>query len=196
PNRQDQHGDTPLMAAVRVGSIDATTLLLEARADPNRKDRMGRSAWHWAARSGRVDMVHSLINAGALVDVVDDTGRTAMAYAREKGHQAIAEVLHNNGARETSGITIRATLTPREAVENSLPLLVRGWQSWSQRQSCGACHHRLMIDRVAALATQRGFTAVTSLAADQMQFFMRSSVANEPRLREQLSSEKDFLRSA
>jgi hypothetical protein len=53
-----------------------------------------------------------------------------------------------------------------------------------------------MIDRVAALAMERGFTAVTSLAADQMQFFMRSSVANEPRLREQLSSEKDFLRSA
>jgi ankyrin repeat protein len=196
PNTPDQHGDTPLMAAVRIGSTAAVKLLLAARVDPNSKDRMGRTALHWAARSGRVDMVSMLLDAGVAIDVVDKTGRTAMAYAREKAHAAIEDVLQKKGARETKEITVPPVATPREAVEKSLPLLVRGWQTWSERQSCGACHHRLMIDRVAALAKQRGFAAVTSLAADQIQFFIRSSAANESRLRQQLASEDGFLTSA
>ena len=196
PDGQDQHGDTPLMAAARIGSIDAVRLLLEADADPNTGDGGGRNALHWAARSGRVDMVRVLLDAGATIDVVDKTGMTPMAYAREKEHAAVAGVLQTNGAREPAATTTRATLRPREAVERSLPLLVRGWQTWSERQTCGACHHRLMVDRVAALAAERGFAAAKLLAADQMQFFTRSSAANEPRLREQLSSEEGLLSSA
>jgi ankyrin repeat protein len=194
-NTQDQHGDTPLMAAVRIGSIDAVKLLLDAHADPNKKDRVGRTALHWATRAGRVDIVRMVLDRGVMIDGVDGTGRTAMAYARERGHAAVADVLHKKGARETTEITTRATLTPREAVEKSLPLLVRGWQTWSERQSCGACHHRLMIDRVAALAKQRGFAAATALADDQVQFFTRRPAANEPRLRQQLATEEGLLQS-
>jgi ankyrin repeat protein len=196
PNSQDQHGDTPLMAAVRIGSIEAVKLLLGTRADPDLKDSAGRTALHWAARSGRVDVVRSLIDAGATIDVVDETGRTAMAYAREKGQGKIVDVLHKKGARDTPEITTRPMLTPREAVERSLPLLVRGWQTWSERQSCGACHHRLMIDRVAALAKQRGFAAATALADDQVQFFARGLAAGEPRLRQQLATQEGLLSSA
>jgi hypothetical protein len=87
-------------------------------------------------------------------------------------------------------------LTPREAVEKSLPLLLRGWRTWSERQSCGACHHRLMIDRVAALAKQRGFVAATALADEEAEFFTRRPAANEPRLRQQLASDDGILRSA
>jgi hypothetical protein len=141
-------------------------------------------------------MVRLLLEAGATIDAADETGRTPMAYAREKGHAAVADALRTNGARETTATTTGATLTSREAVEKALPLLVRGWKTWSERQTCGACHHRLMVDRVAGLAEQRGFAATKSLAADQMQFFTRSSGANEPRLREQLSSEEGFLSSA
>jgi ankyrin repeat protein len=194
-NSQDQHGDTPLMAAVRAGSMEAVKLLLGARADPNKEDGTGRTALHWAARSGRVDIARPLIDAGATIDVVDETGRTAMAYAREKGQDAVVDLLHKKGARGTTEIITRATLTSRGAVEKSLPLLVRGWQTWSERQSCGACHHRLMIDRVAALAKQRGFAAATALADDQVQFFNRGLAANEPRLRQQLATDEGLLQS-
>jgi N-acyl-D-amino-acid deacylase len=196
PNSHDQHGDTPLMAAVRVGSADATDLLLSARVQPDLKDRAGRTALHWAARSGRVDIVRSLIAAGATIDSADGAGRTPMAYAREKGDVAIAEALREKGARETPGAATHSMRTPREAVESSLPLLVRGWQSWSEQRTCGACHHRLMIDRVAALAQQLGFSAASSLADDQRQFFTRRQAADEPRVRQQLSSEEEILRSA
>jgi len=196
PNCQDESGDTPLMAAVRVGSLDAANLLLHAHADPSRTDRRGRTALHWAARSGRVDMARLLTEAGATVDVPDDTGKTAMADARERGYVAVAEFLRNKGARGTGTVTVRSTLTPREAIERSLPLLVRGWQTWSERQSCGACHHRLMIARVAALARQRGFTAATVLANDQAQFFTRSALRSEPQLRKQLATEEGVVVSA
>jgi ankyrin repeat protein len=196
PNAPDQHGDTPLMAAVRIGSPDAVKLLLSAHADLNSKDRTGRTPLHWAARSGRVDIVRLLLDGGATIDVIDTDGSTPMTYAREKGHAAVVGMLGTNGAQEANAIARRVMLTPREAVEKALPLLVRGWQTWSERQSCGACHHRLMIDRVAALAKQRGFAAATPLADEQIQFFVRNSGANESRLREQLSSEEGLLDSA
>jgi ankyrin repeat protein len=195
PNRNDEHGDTPLMAAVRVGSLDAAHLLLGAHADPNQTDRRGRTALHWAARTGRADMVRSLIAAGATIDVDDDTGKTAVAYAREKRYGGVADVLLDKGARDTPVVAVTAMLTPRGAVEKSLPLLLRGWQTWSERQSCGACHHRLMITRVAALARERGFTAATTLAEDQTQFFTRSAVRSEVQLRKELATEQGFLAS-
>jgi len=195
-NSRDEHGDTPLMAAARSGSLDAAKLLLASHSNPNQRDDDGRSPLHWAARSGRADMVHLLLNAGAVVDVTDTTGRTPLAYAREKGHEGVAEMLKKNGAREAPSLTRRGTLTPRDAIEKALPLLIRGWQSWSEQQTCGACHHRLMIVRVAALAETHGFGAAESLADDQRKFFARSSAAGEPRVREQLSSEESFVASA
>ena len=193
PNSEDQHGDTALMAAVRVGSLDAVKILLSARADPNKKDRAGRTSLHWAARSGRADIVRTVIDAGAMIDVVDETGKTALAYVRERGHAAVADLLHTHGARETTAIAARAALTPRTAVEKSLPLLVRGWQTWNERQSCGGCHHRLMIDRVAALARQRGFAVAGALADDQVRFFATRSAANEARLRQRVATDEGLV---
>jgi hypothetical protein len=192
----DQHGDTPLMAASRIGSTPAVKLLLTNRASPNAQDREGRTALHWAARTGRVDIVRGLLDAGAAIDVLDTAGRAPLVYARERGHAAVAEVLAKRGARNTGPTSTRASTTPREAVEKSLPLLVRGWQTWNEQQSCGGCHHRLMIDRVAALARQRGFAAATPLAAEQVEFFTGRSSTNEASLRQQLGSEQGVLLSA
>jgi N-acyl-D-amino-acid deacylase len=195
-NSADAHGDTPLMAAVRIGSMPAVKLLLLNRVAPNVTDRDGRTALHWAARTGRVDIVRALLDVGGAVDGLDSTDRTPLAYAQEKEHAPVVDLLKKRGARETRTVSMRAAASPREAVERSLPLLLRGWQTWSERQSCGACHHRLMIDRVAALAKQHGFVAAAALAEEQMEFFTRRPAADEPRLRQQLASEEGVLRSA
>jgi ankyrin repeat protein len=196
PNRQDQQRDTPLMAAARIGSLDGVKLLINGGADPNEKDDAGRMALHWAAHTGRVDMVRALLDVGARIDDVDEAGWTPIAYARHYGHAAVANLLHDRGARGTTALTARAPITSREAVEKSLPLLVRGWQSWSERQSCGACHHRLMIDRVAALGRERGFAAATALADQEVQFFVGRSAAAATRLRQQLATQEGLLASA
>jgi ankyrin repeat protein len=196
PNSQDEHGDTPLMAATRIGSMRAVKLLLTSRSSPNAQDRENRTALHWAARTGRADIVRALLAAGASIDVADTSGRAPLVYAEERGHAAVADLLKNSGARATTATGIRATTTPREAVNKSLPLLLRGWQTWSQQQSCGACHHRLMIDRVAALAKHLGFDAATALADEQLDLFTRRTGTEEARLRQQLGSEDGVLRSA
>ena len=196
PNSQDEHGDTPLMAATRIGSMRAVKLLLTSRSSPNAKDRENRTALHWAARTGRADIVGALLAAGASIDVADTSGRAPLVHAEERGHAAVADLLKNSGARATTATPIRTTTTPREAVNKSLPLLLRGWQTWSQQQSCGACHHRLMIDRVAALAKHLGFDATTALADEQLDLFTRRTGTEEARLRQQLGSEDGVLRSA
>jgi ankyrin repeat protein len=196
PNTPDEHGDTPLMAASRIGSMRAVTLLLTSFSSPNAKDRENRTALHWAARTGRADIVRALLAARASIDVADTSGRGPLVYAQERGHASVADLLKNSGARETTATGIRATTTPREAVNKSLPLLLRGWQTWSQQQSCGACHHRLMIDRVAALAKHLGFDAATALADEQLDLFTRRTGTEEARLRQQLASEDGVLRSA
>jgi ankyrin repeat protein len=195
-NTVDEHGDSPLMAAVRVGSLPAVKLLLGSRAAPNAADKEGRTALHWAARMGRIDIVRALLAAGATINVRDATGRVPVAYAQEKGYAAVADLIDKNGPRDTPAISSRTAATPREAVAMSLPLLVRGWQSWRERQSCGACHHRLMVDRVAAVAKQQGLLAGTKLANEEIAFFTRGPAANEPRLRQQVANEEDVLRSA
>jgi ankyrin repeat protein len=195
-NSADEHGDTPLMAAARIGSLPAVKLLLASRASPNAKDRGGRAALHWAARTGRADIVLALLGAGASIEMVDATSRVPLSYAQERGHAAVVDLLKKRGARDATAISIRAASTPRDAVERSLPLLLRGWRTWSERQSCGACHHRLMIDRVAALAKQRGLVAAAALADEEFEFFTRRPAANEPRLRQQLASEEGVVRSA
>lgn len=195
PNRQDDHDDTPLMAASRIGSMRAVKLLLASHASPNATDRSGRTALHWAARTGRTDIVRALLDAGASLDVVDASGQTPSVSAQESGYAA-ADLLKRGRARHITATSILAARTPREAVDKSLLLLLRGWETWSQRQSCGACHHRLMITRVAALATERGFDSAAPLAREQREFFAGRFAAAETRLRQQLANEQGMLRSA
>jgi ankyrin repeat protein len=163
---QDKHGDSSLMAAVRIGSLDAVNLLLKHRADPNQQDTAGRTALIWAARTGREDIVRVLLDAGADIDAADNSGHTAVIAAAEKGHGAIVRLLRANGAGEGETVSTRSSpLTPRAAVEKSIPLLQRGAVTWLERARCGACHHVPMMRRVVALARERGFTIDEAMAA-------------------------------
>jgi ankyrin repeat protein len=196
PRSPDQHGDTPMMAAVRIGSIDAARTLLRADADLNARDRAGRTALHWAARSGRADIVRALLDAGAPIDDTDDAGRSPLAYAQAKGYLEAANLLKRRGALGPSAVPPRLTPTPREAVAKSVPLLLQGWHSWSEHRTCGGCHHRLMIDRVAALAARAGFPDAARLADDERQFFNRNATTGEVQLRQQLATPEGVFRSA
>jgi hypothetical protein len=196
PRSPDQHGDTPLMGAVRIGSIDAVRALTRARSNLNAKDHAGRTALHWAARSGRVDVVRALLAAGAPIDDIDDAGRSALAYAQAKGHAEAADLLKARGALGPSAVPPRLTPTPREAVEKSVPLLLQGWRTWSEGRACGGCHHRLMIDRVAALAAQQGFPEAARLGDDERQFFSRNATTGEARLRQQSATPEGVFASA
>jgi len=162
---QDRHGDTALMAAVRIGSLGAVNLLLKRGADPNQRDSMGRTALIWAARTGRLDVVRALLAAGADINPSDGAGQNALSAATVMGHTAVAASLRGRGGLVTSSVSSSTPPTPRTAVEKSIPLLQRGWVTWSERAGCGACHHLPMMIRITTLARQHGFAIDEAMAA-------------------------------
>lgn len=117
PNRSDEHGFSPLHAAVRSKLNDQETsgnsiintricisvpeagacidvLLEEPTTDVEAHNDSGWTALHLAAEAGSFDAVRSLVRAGANVNNTDMSyGRTALHIAVEGGHKDIVEYL-------------------------------------------------------------------------------------------------------
>jgi len=113
-NNPDEQGRTPLMWAAYVNFIDselvakseekrveATTLLLEHKADPNLTDTDGWTALMWAAWSGFPVVAEKLIAAGADIEKADRRGHTALMIAAMRGKVAVVTLLVENGADKT-----------------------------------------------------------------------------------------------
>ena len=79
---RDDMGETPLMLAVKSGSPDTVSVLLEAHADPLAQDYKKRTAFHYAAagKSLRVlqELVSRNINGISVADLLDEAGRTPL----------------------------------------------------------------------------------------------------------------------
>ncbi|XP_076234971.1 nuclear factor NF-kappa-B family member relish isoform X2 [Calliopsis andreniformis] len=96
PNRSDEHGFSPLHAAVRIPEAGACVdaLLAEQITDIEAHNDAGWTALHLAAEAGSYDAVCSLVRAGANVNNTDMSyGRTALHIAVEGGHKNIVEYL-------------------------------------------------------------------------------------------------------
>ena len=88
----------------------------------------------------------------------------------------------------------RTLLTPRAAVERSLPLIQRGTATWNERQSCGACHHHPLMFRATAVAKRQGFAVNAQLLEAQIERFQRLFAGRERRQKEVLATESGVLR--
>jgi hypothetical protein len=161
----DEHGDTALMSAVRAGSLESVKLLLHASADVNHKDKTGRTALMWAAWSGRVDVLNTLLAAGAEINATDNAGNTALTAAARQRQTAAVDMLQAHHAIGDATPPSGSLLSPRAAVELSLPLIQRGMATWRQRAPCGACHHAHMMLRTIGVAKRQGFPINESLLA-------------------------------
>jgi ankyrin repeat protein len=64
-NATDEHGNTPLIEAARLGHDDIVRALLIARADPKVKNADGKTALMLASEGGHDDTVKALTEAGA-----------------------------------------------------------------------------------------------------------------------------------
>jgi ankyrin repeat protein len=83
-NTADVTGDTLLMAAVRTGSLDAVTLLVERGAAVNATEpQLGHTALMWAARTNNAALVKLLLERGASIDARTRVG--ARPAARPPG---------------------------------------------------------------------------------------------------------------
>lgn len=79
---QDGSGATPLHEAVRYGSTDVVTILLEAKADTNARDNMGKTPILLAMPSEKApELYNQLIGYGADVQIKDTYGDTVLHMA-------------------------------------------------------------------------------------------------------------------
>lgn len=90
PSRQ-----TPLLAAVKLGQVEAVELLLEAKADIRARDSQLNTALHISVRYGSPLLTETLIKAGCSIEECDCRGDTVMLKAARSigGHEHIPVLL-------------------------------------------------------------------------------------------------------
>src|SRR5215471_576722 len=79
PKVRDNRGNSPLMYAAAVGSLESMRLLLVAGADPNAANDFAATPLMWCA--GDVAKVRLLLSSRVKVDARSQLGRTALLIA-------------------------------------------------------------------------------------------------------------------
>ncbi|MBS1824344.1 MAG: ankyrin repeat domain-containing protein [Acidobacteria bacterium] len=97
---RDTRGNTPLMHAASVGSIEAMRLLMKAGADVNAKNGLDATSLVWSASNA--EKAKLLIDAGAQVNVRTKMSRTPLMMAASyPGNTATVKLLLEKGADTT-----------------------------------------------------------------------------------------------
>jgi ankyrin repeat protein len=115
-------GQTPLMSAALVGSVDAMKLLLDQGAEVNAQNAFGSTALIWAAAD--IDKVRLLVERGANVNLTGKTGRTPLfVAAMSDGSAPIVKLLVSKGADLKAKDAFGNTTALAAAVGNDLDTL-------------------------------------------------------------------------
>lgn len=111
PKTRDVRGNSPLMYAAVVGSLESMRLLLDQGADPNAPNDFAATPLMWCA--GDAAKVRLLLSRGAKVDARSKLGRTPLLIAAAyDGMTEAARLLIEKGAdvnaRDSGGMTVLA----------------------------------------------------------------------------------------
>ncbi|XP_069499779.1 ankyrin repeat and SOCS box protein 14 [Ambystoma mexicanum] len=98
PDSKNEDGDSALVTAIRRGSYDIASLLINCNTNVNLRCVNERTALHEAARLGHKDIVQLLILSGADPDPHSSYGLTPLALAAQNGYIEIMEMLVRKGA--------------------------------------------------------------------------------------------------
>jgi len=77
-NHKTSLGETPLMAASRIGFYEAVNLFLNSGSNVNQKDKKGNTALIMAAKNNRLDVVKALLKGKADRSIKNKFGQTAL----------------------------------------------------------------------------------------------------------------------
>lgn len=84
-NAADDHGRTPLEAAINVGWREGAEFLLEQKASPDVSNDAGETPLIFAVHRKDLQLIKALVKAGASPDRADNSGRSARDYAKLEG---------------------------------------------------------------------------------------------------------------
>jgi hypothetical protein len=99
PNLVGCMGDTALIWAAEMGSLEPVKTLLRAGSDPNKAEVDGWTALHWAARNGHVRIAELLLESGAKIDAQDHNLSRPIDWAIGRGHCGVAAVLQRRSVQ-------------------------------------------------------------------------------------------------
>ena len=183
---------TALHFAVASGSAQEVKLLLEAGAPVDPRDIREMTPLMVAVSTDRpnAEIVKMLLAKGADASIRSNIGENAVDWARKFNNPAILSTLKleaakvDDSARELKMAGVKA-VTPREAVERSLPLLQRASANVFTAGGCVACHAQPVATMAVERAQARGWRvddAVSKSAAEESERLRRSLAASTPAL--------------
>jgi ankyrin repeat protein len=129
PKTRDARGNSPLMYAAALGSLESMRLLLDAGADPNIANAFAATPLMWCA--GDAAKVRLLLSNGANVNVRSSLGRTPLLIAAAyDGATEAAKLLIEKGAavnaRDKSGMSVLEQAATSNHIELVRLLLAKG----------------------------------------------------------------------
>ena len=109
-NVRNRKGDTPLLAALRAGQLEAARMLLGWGADASAADDQGETPLLLVCRAGNLQLAKELLGKGADISAGDDQGETPLLAAVAAGNAELAWDLVARGAavevRRKDGATV------------------------------------------------------------------------------------------
>lgn len=99
-NHSDVFGETPLLKAVKKGSIEEVKNLIAKGADVNFINQFKESVLMVAVKKNQPEIVKLLVETGADVNYKDNFGKSVLQIAKQKGFTEIVELLKSAGAKE------------------------------------------------------------------------------------------------
>src|SRR5260221_502038 len=171
PNVANDAGATALMWAV--GDAETAQLLLDRGAHVNARSADGRTPLAIAAGvAGNARVVKLLPDHGADPAAKLPDGQNAASAARRRGNSAVVEALKKAGVAD-AGVTAASSpkpapaVSPRAAVERSLPLLQQSDVTFLKKAGCVSCHNNSLTALAVALARSHGIRVDEEIAQDQ-----------------------------
>jgi ankyrin repeat protein len=129
PAARDSRGNSPLMYAAALGSVDSMRLLLDGGADPNAANNFDATPLMWCA--GDAAKVRLLLSKGAKADARSKLGRTPLLIAAyNDGAIEAARLLLEKGAdvnaRGKDGVSVLELAAAANNIELARILIAKG----------------------------------------------------------------------